>query len=401
MAGGVAGCLGDDGATDDGSGATDGDGTDDEGSGTVPDVPMFRYDPTHTGHHPDATGPTEGVTEQWRFQPAGVVAASPAVVDGTVYAGGSTDLHALDAVDGTELWHFAGGIGHSSPAVVDGTVYVGGPAELHARHAEDGSERWTFPVPGDPYGGVSGSPTVADGTVYFGGENAIVYAVDAATGTEQWSFGTEPGIDASPAVADGTVYVPCESSVFYALDAADGSLEWEGAIDGGVVSSPAVADVSGGSSESGGATVYVGARGGILAMDADDGSTEWHFDAGSGVTSSPAVVGSDGAGDSSESDGATVYFGSYDGNVYALDATEGTEQWSFQTGNYVDSSPAVIDGVVYVGSEDGNVYALDAAEGTELWSHEVGSENGGVYPSPAVTGGTVYVGGNGWVYALG
>jgi outer membrane protein assembly factor BamB len=32
--------------------------------------------------------------------------------------------------------------------------------------------------------------------------------------------------------------------------------------------------------------------------------------------------------------------------------------WSYTTGNWVISSPAVVDGVVYVGSNDGNVYAF-------------------------------------------
>jgi outer membrane protein assembly factor BamB len=44
--------------------------------------------------------------------------------------------------------------------------------------------------------------------------------------------------------------------------------------------------------------------------------------------------------------------------VYALSADDGTEQWSFQTGNKVRTSPAVVDGTVYVGSLDNNVYAL-------------------------------------------
>jgi hypothetical protein len=30
----------------------------------------------------------------------------------------------------------------------------------------------------------------------------------------------------------------------------------------------------------------------------------------------------------------------------------------FATGNFVDSSPAVVNGVLYVGSENGNVYAF-------------------------------------------
>lgn len=35
--------------------------------------------------------------------------------------------------------------------------------------------------------------------------------------------------------------------------------------------------------------------------------------------------------------------------------------WSFATGNVVDSSPAVTNGVVYVGSFDDNVYAASLA----------------------------------------
>ena len=55
-----------------------------------------------------------------------------------------------------------------------------------------------------------------------------------------------------------------------------------------------------------------------------------------------------------------VYVGSSDYNVYALNASTGAKLWSYATGNGVDSSPAVVNGVVYVGSEDGNLYALDA-----------------------------------------
>src|SRR5947207_2285217 len=42
-------------------------------------------------------------------------------------------------------------------------------------------------------------------------------------------------------------------------------------------------------------------------------------------------------------------------------------RWRFDTGDGVYSSPAVVGGVVYVGSDDRNVYALDAATGQERW----------------------------------
>jgi hypothetical protein len=80
----------------------------------------------------------------------------------------------------------------------------------------------------------------------------------------------------------------------------------------------------------------------------------WYFETGGGLANSnPAVVN------------RTVYVGSTDQNVYALDATEGTERWRFRTGYWVGGGPAVADGAVYACSADQNVYALDAADGTK------------------------------------
>jgi FOG: WD40-like repeat len=50
-------------------------------------------------------------------------------------------------------------------------------------------------------------------------------------------------------------------------------------------------------------------------------------------------------------DGA-VYFGSGDGNLYALDAATGDLRWKFKTGDVVHASPAFVNGVVFVGSWD-------------------------------------------------
>jgi outer membrane protein assembly factor BamB len=50
--------------------------------------------------------------------------------------------------------------------------------------------------------------------------------------------------------------------------------------------------------------------------------------------------------------------GSHDGNVYALNASDGAKLWNYTSGSWVWSSPAVVNGVVYAGSNDGNVYAL-------------------------------------------
>ncbi|HYA60493.1 MAG TPA: PQQ-binding-like beta-propeller repeat protein [Candidatus Acidoferrum sp.] len=89
----------------------------------------------------------------------------------------------------------------------------------------------------------------------------------------------------------------------------------------------------------------------------------------------------------------TVYIGSLDHNVYALDANTGAEVWSYTTGDSVGDVPIVANGIVYVGSLDHNVYALDANTGAKVWSYTTKSTLGRLsYSSPAVVNGVVYIG---------
>ena len=68
------------------------------------------------------------------------------------------------------------------------------------------------------------------------------------------------------------------------------------------------------------------------------------------ITSAPVV----------SPDGSTVYVGSEDNNVYALNAADGSLLWKYATGSGVYSSPRLsADGAtLFVGSYDNNVYAL-------------------------------------------
>jgi glucose dehydrogenase len=44
-------------------------------------------------------------------------------------------------------------------------------------------------------------------------------------------------------------------------------------------------------------------------------------------------------------------------------------KWSYKTGGFVQSAPAVANGVLYIGSDDNNVYAFNANTGGKLWSY--------------------------------
>jgi outer membrane protein assembly factor BamB len=78
-----------------------------------------------------------------------------------------------------------------------------------------------------------------------------------------------------------------------------------------------------------------------------DGILKWDYATGGSVSSTPAVA----------ADG-TLYFGSDDGYVYALNP-DGSLKWKYLIGDAVRSSPAIAaDGVMYVGSSDYCLYAL-------------------------------------------
>ena len=87
-----------------------------------------------------------------------------------------------------------------------------------------------------------------------------------------------------------------------------------------------------------------------------------------------------------------VYAGSDDNSLYAVDAEDGTEVWSFSTGGDIRSGVAVADGVVYAGSFDDSLYAVDASEGTEVWSFSTG---GLIFSGVTVADGVVYAGSDG------
>jgi outer membrane protein assembly factor BamB len=65
-------------------------------------------------------------------------------------------------------------------------------------------------------------------------------------------------------------------------------------------------------------------------------------------------------------DGSTIFIGSEDHSVYALDAASGTLRWNYTTSFQVESSAVLSPDncavyrncTVYVGSDDGAIYAL-------------------------------------------
>ena len=71
-------------------------------------------------------------------------------------------------------------------------------------------------------------------------------------------------------------------------------------------------------------------------------------------------------------DNGRVFVGSRDDHkLYAFDAVTGATLWTATTSDWVQTSPAVANGVVYIGNNSGNVYAFNAATGSLVWQRAV------------------------------
>jgi outer membrane protein assembly factor BamB len=142
--------------------------------------------------------------------------------------------------------------------------------------------------------------------------------------------------------------------------------------------SPAVADD----------VVYV-VDGDVYAINANDGSEKWHFSTSNEsdplLGSSPAVVD------------YVVYVTSYH-NLYAINANNGTQKWAIEKLNVDFFSPVVSDGVIYIAatprcadcSDVGELYAINASDGSGKWRaltimkfYDIAVTDGVVYTSEA------------------
>jgi len=71
--------------------------------------------------------------------------------------------------------------------------------------------------------------------------------------------------------------------------------------------------------------------------------------------------------------GEVIYFGSPDGNFYALNSDSGYMKWIFSTKGAVNSVPYADDKHVYFGSNDGKIYTVNRETGKEVWSYYTGN----------------------------
>jgi eukaryotic-like serine/threonine-protein kinase len=104
----------------------------------------------------------------------------------------------------------------------------------------------------------------------------------------------------------------------------------------------------------------------------------WTYEAGESIESSAAIVGD------------TVFVGSQKGELISLNLQNGSVYWKYRVDSPIgESSPAYSAGVVYVGDLGGWFHAVNASDGKKIWAFKAGSE---IKSSPVVIGDRVLIG---------
>jgi outer membrane protein assembly factor BamB len=213
------------------------------------------------------------------------------------------------------------------------------------------------------------SPILVKHTLYLIDKVATIHAINSNTGHTIWQHDLGSLNASSPAYSHGRLFaVTLDPGQVLALDPEhNGKLIWRHPLPGRSESSPVVY----------GGEVIIGCESGdVFALDAKDGSVDWQLHTGGAVKGGVSI------------DKGTAFFGNYAGQFYAVDAKTGHVEWQssseglgFGVAGAFYSTPAIAFGRVYAGAKDHRVYSFSEKTGDIAWSHSTGDE---IYPAPAV-----------------
>jgi len=283
--------------------------------------------------------------------------------------------------------------GWSGVMVTDSSLFFGSAeGKLVALNTENGGQLWppvSFETSGSGGFGcaaqatavaIYGTPAVDGDLVYIGGFDGKVRAITAENGATRWVYpreGNLHSIIAGPLAAQGKVYIATKGGIIYALDAATGDWMWEFETGDEIWSTPAID----------GDTLFIGSfNKKLYALNIATGEQEWQqpFETQGPIVSTPLVYNN------------TVYVASFDRCVYALDATNGQKIWQFPNEDETENkpekwfwaSPVISNNTIYAANMDGKVYILNADDGVFITAIDLGSS---ISSSPVVAGDKVFI----------
>ena len=175
---------------------------------------------------------------------------------------------------------------------------------------------------------------------------------------------------------------PGTNRSYWALDVATGDAVWSAEVPTGIL----YKGVNGNGVDGVDGIVYLGTLGPwVYALNASSGAQVWRY----GVSYYTGLPADDFFSSPCLWRG-TLFIGNFDNHLYAIDTHTGTMRWRYDAKGPCDGSPVAVDGMVYFTSRYDWLTALNATTGGVVWRTR--QTSGGLFSSPSVVGGTLFIG---------
>lgn len=255
-----------------------------------------------------------------------------------------------------------------------GAAYITFNQEVFAIDPVAQRVEWQYPAEIDSSGPTFyATPATTDGLLVLGGYDNILYGIDRETLRVQWNFSRSTGrYVGSPVVFGERVYAVTAGNELFALSLAE--LERLGAVEKadesrreaekaaviwgpfvaehGIWASPLVTTD----------TVYVGSLDHhVYALNAENGNLRWKTELPGAVASTPVL----------SEDGSTLFVGNFDFNLYALEVDTGKIRWQVEAEGWVWGPPIFVEEKLFFGDLGGYLYAVNPGTGEVLWQEQI------------------------------
>jgi outer membrane protein assembly factor BamB len=355
--------------------------------------PVYGYNDARTRVFVGPSDLTPPFTEGWKLSGNAPLEFPPDIYGNTLYfMDDHASVNKVNAETGHRYWRKHVGIWSAASPALDpklGLLYVPvlsltedapGNGQFVAMSMKNGDIKWKVPIPA----GTESSPLVSHGIVYFGDSGAsdgMMYALSAKTGRLIWKFPTDGAVKGGPSLAGGKLFFGNYAGQLFAVNAKNGAKIWEATVSGHIYASPTLAY----------GRVYVGSSttGFMYAFEQSDGALAWSIGTGNYVYSSAAA-------DTVPVLGATIYFGSYTGNAYAVNAKSGAVDWEKNINDSISGAASIINNVVYFsGVYKGLSVGYNVTTGADVFNF-----NDGAYTTMVASPRALYLSGHYTLYEM-
>jgi len=202
--------------------------------------------------------------------------------------------------------------------------------------------------------------------IIFSTEKGIVYRYDFL-GTKLWQADTKSNINSSPAMSDSTIVIGNENGEILFINSETGEIINRKKI--GTMFDSGVMVKNG--------NIFAGDYDGNLYCLNSDGSQRWSFNSGNRITMTPAA------------DDSSIYFGNLKGKLFKLDISDGNLIWSAIVDGVLNITPAVTDNFLIVPDQNKQIHFVNKFTGEITENHSL---DGRAKLTPVIKDSILYIG---------